>query len=57
MLRLKIPVKSTVIIAVMVFFSCSQEPVGYLEVSNHTNDTLTNVTWGELIHLGTIAPG
>ena len=57
MFRFKMPVKTAVIIAVMAVFSCSKEPVGYLEVRNLSNDTFTNVTWGELIYLGTIAPG
>ena len=54
MYRLRIPVLIMVLFAV---FSCSKEPIGYLEVRNHTNDTFTNVTWGESVHLGTIAPG
>ena len=41
----------------MAVFSCSKEPVGYLEVRNLTNDIFTNVTWGEFIHLGPLAPG
>ena len=57
MSRPKMPFRSLAFIAFMVVFSCSKEPMGYLEVRNLTNDMFTNVTWGEFIHLGTIAPG
>ena len=57
MSRIKIPVKTLVVMALLAVVSCSKEPVGYLEVRNLTKDTFNNVTWGEFIHLGTIAPG
>ena len=56
MSRIRTPIKVTVVMAVMVVFSCSKEPMGYLEVRNLTNETFNNVAWGEFIHLGTIAP-
>ncbi len=57
MSRIKLTVRAMVIMAAMAVFSCSNDSVGYLEVRNFTNETFINVTWGELIHLGTIAPG
>ena len=57
MSRIRTPIKVTVFMAVMAVFSCSKEPVGYLEVRNLTKETFSNVAWGEFIHLGTIAPG
>jgi len=56
MSRIRTPIKITVVMTAMAVFSCSKD-VGYLEVRNLTNETFTNVTWGEFIHLGTIAPG
>lgn len=56
MFRLRKPFKIPVILAVLACCSCSKD-LGYLEVRNLTNDSLSNVTWGEHIHLGDIAPG
>ena len=57
MTRLKLQVKILAVIAILAVFSCTKEPVGYLEVRNLTNDIFTNVSWGEFIHLGPLAPG
>ena len=43
--------------AVLIVLSCSREVVGYVEVRNHLDNEISNVSWGDSVFLGNIMPG
>lgn len=52
--RLIVAILCLMLISCMV--SCDKTPEGYIEVRNQSNFIIENVSWGEIIDLGTINP-